>query len=401
LTDVLKAQGYFASEGRPGAVSLFTIEETDSIIVFANDEETLAFVAEWVKNLDQPIKQAEGDNVFYYQVKNTSAEEVADSINELLAGGAAQRAAGGSNSAGSSASSTGTATSIVGQASRLVVDFNRNALLFYGSNSEWLTMLPTIEKLDQTPLQVLVEVVIAEVTLSDNFEYGVDWAINNVNSNLTGSNPRDSVSIQNGVLNFFPITSSGYTRAVINLLESDTRATILQTPRILVRSGQEATINVGLDIPVVTSTQASTEGNSIVQDVSYRKTGTNLSVKPIVYGGGQVDIELNQEVSRSTAGSGSAGNPTIFSRSISTTLSIKDGGSVLVGGLISSSGDTTNNNVPLLGDLPLIGNLFASKSDQSERTELMILIAPYVVKGSDDSSAITDAFKRQLTLHDQ
>lgn len=401
LTDVLKAQGYYASEGRPGAVSLFTIEETDSIIVFANDENTLAFVAEWVKNLDQPIKQAEGNNVFYYQVKNTSAEEIADSINELLSGNASQRTSGGNNSSGSSASSAGSATSVAGQASKLVVDFNRNALLYYGSNSEWLTMLPTIEKLDQTPLQVLVEVVIAEVTLSDNFEYGVDWAINNVNSNLNGNNPRDSVSIQNGVLNFFPITSSGYTRAVINLLESDTRATILQTPRILVRSGQEATINVGLDIPVVTSTQASTEGNSIVQDVSYRKTGTNLSVKPIVYGGGQVDIELNQEVSRSTAGSGSAGNPTIFSRSISTTLSIKDGGSVLVGGLISSSGDTTNNNVPLLGELPLIGNLFASKSDQSERTELMILIAPYVVRGSDDSSAITDAFKRQLTLHNQ
>ncbi|WP_334049762.1 hypothetical protein [Alteromonas gracilis] len=401
LTEVLKAQGYFASEGRPGAVSLFTIEETDSIIVFANDEDTLAFVEEWVKNLDQPIKQAEGDNVFYYQVKNTSAEEVADSINELLAGGGAtQRTAGGNNGSGNSTPSGG-AGGIAAQASRLVVDFNRNALLFYGSNSEWLTMLPTIEKLDQTPLQVLVEVVIAEVTLSDNFEYGVDWAINNVNSNLNGDNPRDSVSIQNGVLNFFPITSSGYTRAVINLLESDTRATILQTPRILVRSGQEATINVGLDIPVVTATQASTEGNSIVQDVSYRKTGTNLSVKPIVYGGGQVDIELNQEVSRSTSGSGSAGNPTIFSRSISTTLSIKDGGSVLVGGLISSSEDTSNNNVPLLGDLPLIGNLFASKSDQSERTELMILIAPYVVKSSDDSSAITDAFKRQLTLHDQ
>lgn len=395
LSEILQAQGYYATEGRPGAVSLFTIEETDSIIVFANDEKVLSFVEEWVENLDQPVKQAEGDNVFYYQVKNTSAEEVADSINDLMSG----RGTANGRSA-DKAKEGGSGNDITTTNPELVVDFNRNALLYYGSNSEWMSILPTIEKLDQPPLQVLVEVVIAEVTLSDSFEMGVDWAINNVNSNLNGNNPADAISIENGALNFFPITSSGYTRAVLNMLATDARATILQTPRVLVRSGQEANINVGNEVPVVTSTQASTEGNSIVQDVSYRKTGNNLSVKPVVYGGGQVDIELSQEVSRTTDGSGTAGNPTIFSRSITTTLSIQDGGSVLVGGLISSDGNVTNNKVPFLGSLPFIGKLFSSQSNSNERTELMILIAPYVVKSSEDSTAVTEAFKRELTLHD-
>lgn len=399
LTELLRAQGYYAAEGRAGAVSLFTIDATDSIIVFANDEATLSFVEEWVESLDQPLKQAEGDNVFYYQVKNTSAEEVAESINDLLSGGLTRTpddsATGNAQQSTSSRSSSAKASS-----RNLVVDLNRNALLFYGSNSEWLTMLPTIEKLDQAPLQVLIEVVIAEVKLTDKFEMGVDWAINNPNSNLTGSNPADAVSISDGALNFFPITSSGYTRAVLNMLATDSRANILQTPRILVRSGQEAAINVGDEIPVVTSTQSSTEGGAITQDVTYRKTGNNLSVKPIVYGGGQVDITLSQEVSGQGESTGGGGNPTIFSRTLSTTLSIRDGGSVLVGGLISSNSSSADNKVPFLGDLPLIGNFFKSQSKSSDRTELMVLIAPYVVKGEEDSAAITEAFKQQLTLHD-
>ncbi|WP_334021617.1 hypothetical protein [Alteromonas sp. S015] len=395
LTELLRAQGYYAAEGRAGAVSLFTIDATDSIIVFATDEATLSFVEEWVENLDQPLKQAEGDNVFYYQVKNTSAEEVADSINDLLSGGLSRNKKD-SDAEDSAQSSKGTKST----SKKLVVDLNRNALLFYGSNSEWLTMLPTIEKLDQAPLQVLIEVVIAEVKLTDKFEMGVDWAINNPNSTLTGNNPSNSVSISDGTLNFFPITSSGYTRAVLNMLASDSRANILQTPRILVRSGQEAAINIGDEIPVVTSTQSSTEGGAITQDVTYRKTGNNLSVKPIVYGGGQVDITLSQEVSGQGEGTGGGGNPTIFSRTLSTTLSIRDGGSVLVGGLISSNSSSGNNKVPFFGDLPLIGNLFQSQSNSSDRTELMVLIAPYVVKGEEDSAAITEAFKQQLTLHD-
>lgn len=401
LTELLRAQGYYAAEGRAGAVSLFTIDATDSIIVFANDEATLSFVEEWVENLDQPLKQAEGDNVFYYQVKNTSAEEVAESINDLLSGGLTRTPDdSATGNAQQSTSSRSSSSSAKASSRNLVVDLNRNALLFYGSNSEWLTMLPTIEKLDQAPLQVLIEVVIAEVKLTDKFEMGVDWAINNPNSNLTGSNPADAVSISDGALNFFPITSSGYTRAVLNMLATDSRANILQTPRILVRSGQEAAINVGDEIPVVTSTQSSTEGGAITQDVTYRKTGNNLSVKPIVYGGGQVDITLSQEVSGQGESTGGGGNPTIFSRTLSTTLSIRDGGSVLVGGLISSNSSSADNKVPFLGDLPLIGNFFKSQSNSSDRTELMVLIAPYVVKSEEDSAAITEAFKQQLTLHD-
>ena len=412
LMEMLQAQGYYASIGKPGAISLFTIEETNSIIVFANDQNALDYVEEWVEELDKPLKQTKGDSVFYYEVKNTSAQDVADAINQLRTGGAgigagagaAANAATGGAAGASPAAATGAAGNRRGGGStaergQLVVDLGRNALLFYGSNEEWVTMLPAIEKLDQRPLQVLIEVIVAEVTLSDSFSFGIDWAINNVGSDLFDGATPDSIAISNGGLTLFPISSSGYTRAVLQLLATDSRVNILQTPRVLVKSGQEATINVGNDVPIIGSSQSSQEGNTIAQAIQYRKTGNTLSVKPVIYAGGEVDLELTQELSSSIPDPNNAtGSPTIFTRRISTALSIEDGGSVLVGGLIDTSENEGENRVPILGDLPLIGQLFTSTAKSTSRTELMILIAPYVVGTTNDAKAVTEAFKKRLTL---
>lgn len=389
LTEMLGAQGYHAREGKPGAISLFTIEETNSIIVFANDEQVLSYVAEWVEDLDKPLKKTKGNNVFYYQVKNTAAEDIAESMNQLLSNGFASSDEDGEADGGKKSSTT--------QRGRLVVDESRNALLFYGTNSDWVTMLPAIERLDQKPLQVLIEVIVAEVRLSDDFTFGVDWAINNVNSNLFGTTTPDSISITDAGLSFYPISSSGYTRAVLSMLATDSKVNILQTPRILVRSGQIATINVGDEIPILTASQTSTEGGAVTQEIQYRKTGNNLSVEPIVFAGGQVNITLTQEISQSSA-TGSTTTPTISSRSVSTSLSIQDGGSVLVGGLIQNTKTSGGSKVPFFGDLPIVGKLFTDTKDTSDRTELMVLIAPYVVKDNDDANAVTEAFKKQLEI---
>ncbi len=394
LTQMLQAQGYYAQQDKPGAVSLFTIEETNSIIVFANDKNVLSYVEDWVRDLDQPLKQTKGDSVFYYEVKNTSAQDVADAINELRSRSASSGTANNNSNSGSNANSAGD------QRGQLVVDLGRNALLFYGSNTDWVTMLPAIERLDQRPLQVLIEVIVAEVTLSDSFSFGVDWAINNVGSDLFGGATPESIAITGGALTFYPISSSGYTRAVLEMLATDSKVNILQTPRILVRSGQEATINVGNEVPIIAATQSSQEGGAITQEVQYRSTGNSLSVKPVIYAGGEVDLALTQELSSSIPDStNNTGSPTIFTRRVSTSLSIQDGGSVLVGGLIDNSENESESKVPFLGDLPFLGKLFTTTSKSTSRTELMILIAPYVVSSADDANAVTDAFKEQLTLH--
>lgn len=406
LVDMFKAQGYNATVGQNGTINFFVIEETNSIIAFSADAALLNYVKNWVEELDKPLKQTKGNNAFYYEVQRTSATSIVDTLNQLRGGGglSAQAAGAATNqntetSSGSDGSkSPNKGTNGTSSRSNLVVDPGRNALLFYGSNDEWMGMLPTIERLDREPLQVLIEVIVAEVTLSDGFEYGIDWAANNLDSTLfDGSKPK-SASFIDGNLQYFPINSSGSTRAVLNLLGNDKKVKILQTPRILVRSGEQATINVGNEIPLQSSSTTSPEGGAITTTTQYRKTGNSLTVSPVVFAGGQVALELNQELSNN-AGGGVDGQPVIFSRSISTALTVEDGGSVLVGGLIDSTDGNASNKVPILGDLPIIGKLFFSKSTRdTSRTELMILINPYVIRSSRDAQAVTEAFKSKLTL---
>ena len=388
LVQLMTAQGYNATQGKTGTINFFTIEETDSIIAFVAEPQLLAYVKSWVEELDRPLKRTKGDNVFYYAVKNTSASSIAETINAL--------------SSGISAAPTGTkaaaATTSVSR-KQLVVDEGRNALLYHGSNEDWVSLLPTIEKLDKPALQVLIEVIVAEVTLSDSFNFGVEWAINNPVSTLFGDILPKSISISEGALNYYPISSSGNTRAILNMLASNNQVNILQTPRILVRSGEEASINVGDEIPILTKNTQSVESSDapLVQEFQYRKTGNLLTVNPIVFAGGQIDLKISQELSNSD---GAGSSPTISTRSIATALTIHDGGSVLVGGLINTSETENEKKVPVLGDIPWLGKaLFTTTARSTSRTELMVLIAPYVIGNDRDGKAVTEAFKKRLTLH--
>ena len=139
---------------------------------------------------------------------------------------------------------------------------------------------------------------------------------------------------------------------------------IRSRPRLLVKSGETATIDVGNEIPVVTRISDDNRQNidsvNILQDVSYRKTGVQLEIRPIVQANGLVDLRISQQLSeaRPTAATSLAGTPTILNRQISTSLTLKDGGSLLLGGLISGSQSTGQTGIPVLGRLPVVGRLF-------------------------------------------
>jgi general secretion pathway protein D len=401
LVEMLKAQGYNATLGQNGTVNFFVIEETNSIIAFSTDPRMLSFVKSWVEELDKPLKQTKAETAFYYEVQRTSATSIAETMNQLgikLSPSAASKPA---SSAAESGNTTESPTK-----GQLVVDAARNALLFYGTNDEWMSLLPTIEKLDKEALQVLIEVIVAEISLTDDLTQGVEWVANNINSGLfnggkdTVASVAKSLSFTSAGVQYFPINSSGSTRATLSLLNKDSKIKVLQTPRILVRSGEEAQINVGTDIPIQAQTLTPpVAGSQTIALNQYRKTGNSLSVKPVVFAGGQVDLVINQEVSASDSADPKNLTPTISTRSISTALTIQDGGSVLVGGLINTKDTTGATKVPFLNKIPLIGKLlFSSSSHSTDRTELIILIAPYVIKNNSDAEAVTKAFKRTLSI---
>jgi general secretion pathway protein D len=161
----------------------------------------------------------------------------------------------------------------------------------------------------------------------------------------------------------------------------------------MVKSGGEASIDVGNEIPVITQTsQGTTDTNApVIETVSYRKTGVILKIKPTVHASGFVDIEIDQELSEATGG---GLTPTILNRKLSTTVTLRDGGSVLLGGLISSSTSKGQTGVPILGRLPFIGKLFNTDTDSQDRTELMIMIIPYVLNSPDEAEKLTDELQQ-------
>ena len=169
----------------------------------------------------------------------------------------------------------------------------------------------------------------------------------------------------------------------------------------MVTSGQSARIDVGDEIPIKTSTLQSLSGTSngdtFAESIEYRKTGITLEIRPTVHASGYVDVEVAQQLSQATQTTTSdIDSPTIFNRTIETTVSLKDGGSILLGGLVSSRGGTTTNGIPVLGNLPVVGKLFRTDTDNADRTELMVLIVPYVVRSPEEAAELAKTLAQPL-----
>jgi general secretion pathway protein D len=197
------------------------------------------------------------------------------------------------------------------------------------------------------------------------------------------------------------LNRAGETRAVINAFYKSDRANIKSRPRLMVKSGQQASIDVGNEIPVVTSTSQSTDvpGSPVIQTVTYRNTGVLLQIEPVVHSSGYVDIRISQELSEAQQTSTSSINsPTIFNRKLETTVTLRDGGSVLLGGLISETSSTSKNGVKGLGRLPGIGRLFRKDAKVTDKTELIMMVIPYIIENPDEAMKISDRALESLEL---
>lgn len=423
LNSVLRAEGYDSSlnVAAGGSVILLALDGVDKLVVFAADENTIDHVQEWARTLDTRHKESIEGAVFTYEVRNTQAEELTGTLNRMLAAGVTraqqvtpprrrdgqeQRGAQG-DTASRSSSATGSFP-VAASSSRIVVDKNRNMLLFRGSGKEWAEIRSVIEKLDKSVPSVLIEVLIAEVTLSDEektgFEFLLRGTLGGGRDLVVGTLGALGVSAQGLSLR---LDSSGEKRALLNLFYKDDRVMIRSRPRLLVKSGETASIDVGNEIPVITriSDDERQVGGStnVLQDVTYRKTGVQLEIQPLVQANGLVDIQLSQQLSeaRPTAGTSLAGSPTILNRQISTSLTLKDGGSLLMGGLISGNRSAGETGVPFLGRLPVLGRLFRADALQQDRTELMIMVTPYVIADHEEGWELTRRIRSQLDLHNE
>jgi general secretion pathway protein D len=197
------------------------------------------------------------------------------------------------------------------------------------------------------------------------------------------------------------LNSAGQVRATLNALASDNRANILSSPRVMARNGELATIQVGQEVPIITSQAtgvgSGTTSGQLLQTVQYRSTGVILKVKPIIHSSDQIDLDVMQEVSAaSTTETGVAASPTFSTRRVDTKLSLQNGATVILGGLISEERSDGNSGIPLLKDLPVLGSIFSKQSWSGRRRELVVLITPYVVSTNRDAEELTRAFRSML-----
>ena len=399
LDSILDAEGYAASLGTAptSSVVLIALESVNKVIAFAADPSTIEHVTEWARTLDTRRKESVDEGVFTYEVRNTQAGELTGTLNRMLGLGAASLSAPDENREGG-------APEARPAGERIVVDKNRNMLIFRGSGKEWAEVRRVIEKLDKAVPSVLIEVLIAEITLSDEENTGLEFLLrgdlgSRVLSFGTFGNLRD------GIVRGATLDSGGNTRAALNLFYQDDKVVIRSRPRLLVKSGETASIEVGNEIPVVTQTSEQVredDSPNILQTrVTYRKTGVQMEIKPVVQANGLVDLRISQQLSEAslTAQTNQEGSPTILNRQISTSLTLRDGGSFLMGGLISGTRSASETGVPFLGRLPGIGRLFRTDSLQGDRTELVVMVTPYVIADHEEGLELTRRIREQLDLH--
>ncbi|MEO8101074.1 MAG: type II secretion system secretin GspD [Betaproteobacteria bacterium] len=442
--DLDRIFGTAAQSPLAGIVRIIPIERMNGLLVVTTQPKYLEEARKWIERLDRAGGVSGGMRLNVYAVQHGKAEKLAQLLSEVYGnkqgstgpslapgqrpvqiattpapatgqpGGAAQTAAQ------SLVSFAGSGVS-VSKDVRIIADNDNNALLILASPADYETIQGALRQLDVARRQVSVEVLVAEVTLSDDLKFGIEWFVNarnNTVGSLRGVNGDGSVS---GTLPRLPgmidaagnlvrdarsliptapglqlinLGPGGDIRAVLQALGTDGRSKVISTPRVMVLDNEKATINVGDQISVDTGSSTGTgTGGNVVTTRQYLSTGVILSVTPRINAGGRVTLDVNQEVSSPTS---TSANPTIATRKAQTVVTVSSGETMVLAGLIQDVNTTGSSGVPLLSKIPLIGGLFGTQSLSKKRTELVLLITPTVVTSPDDARAVTDEIRKKL-----
>lgn len=415
LEQTLSAEGYVVSrQALAGkALLILSFPSANQILIFAKDPEVLARVRFWAETLDQPAALGDKAATFVYQVKNTDAQSLGQlAIGQTPVGTQPQApvgvpgtppAAQASNQGPAAQQRQGAANSQPGAGGqfmngRVLTDPIGNRIIFTGTASEFAQLRSLLTTLDIPAPQVVIEVMIAEVTLTDNTSLGVQLFGTETRGDGVLSGGTEGITLGGGGL-LMSFNGPDF-RARLNAQAGNNRVNILQRPQLVARSGGTARFQVGTDVPIITSQRAANTqvgGDSdILQSVQYRQTGVILDLQPVVYGD-RVDITISQEISEVGKSSNPAiASPPILNRSLTTQIAITDGWTGVLGGLISNNYAKVNDGIPFLKDVPLVGSVFQNNSVEGKRTELLILITPHILRGDEDMADYAERYASDM-----
>lgn len=445
---IAELEGVFGSASDSPLAGMFRfvpLERLGSIMVITYQEEYLGKAEEWIKILDRGAAGS-GKQLFVYRVKNLEAPVLAGYLTELFGGearGGNQNQSQGTLAPGlepvtmgsvadvnanrlganNSSSSSGSGGASGGPGSGSVINFDdgdiritsvveTNSLLIQSTQSQYNSILAAIERIDIQPLQVLIESQVLDVELTEQLQFGVSWFLqNNLEVPAGGVNNGrifDTIEAGTGTdsgFNFFATASrlfdggQSLVQATVAALDSITDVRSLAAPSLLVRNNATATITVGTQVPIQSSS-ISTGNDNVVSSAQYVSTGVTLTVTPRINPGGLVYMDITQDVSRPGAldpNLSSSGNPPINNKSVTSQVAVQSGQTVFLGGLISEQNSKGRSGVPFLHRVPVVGPLFGTRDDNRTRSETLVMLTPTVIESNVDLKEISEQLESEFS----
>ena len=425
-------------------VQLVPLARINSLMLIGFNDELMQTAVKWVDELDRAPTGGR-DSIYIYNVRNSVASELVDLVGTLIT---EKGATGGTQAKqktpakktnpsttpgsirppgsvtenqqqnqGANTPKTGTPTGetlasmqFSGEPT-LIADDARNIVLIRALLADYQRIVKLLERLDNIPTQVLIEVLVAEVELTDALAYGVEWAFTNANNDsfLKLTTSAESSPVQGkGLSGTLTFDKPGDMLKMLNVLATKNNMTVISSPQVLVLNNETASVNVGQQVPVVTNqisdlnnlnntTTTNTLSTAANQSVQYRDTGVILNVTPRINAEGIILLEIDQQVSDvGDKITGGVNSPTIKTKQVKTKLAVKDGQSILMGGLIYKNDSDNNSGIPILKDIPGLGWLFKQKTTNTLRKELLLMVTPYVIESEDVLDQYIKGFKQKV-----
>ena len=415
--------------GRGVGITFTPITRINSLLVVSSIPSIFEKVERWLKELDRIPPEGSKFSVFVYYVQNAKAKDLAEVLKPAFTAAKEKKAEFKEKTVEQppgqrsirppptpptpQAAPTEEGGAVPVGEINIVVDETNNALVIRAFPRDYRSILETIKKLDIYPKQVLIEVFLAEITLDDANKFGIEWA-RFISSNppiaqeftLTSPPPTDPFgqALAAGTnLRYSIVELGGRVAAAINAAASDNRLKVVSSPHILASNNKEAKIQVGSSQPILTNTYStgitSTTGIGVVEGtIEYKDIGIILVVTPRISDGGLVSMEISVE--NSTVATTSLGTlpsiPVFNKRTAKTVLSVMEGQSIVIGGLIQDTKNETKSGIPLLSKIPILGALFGYQTYSIGRTELILMMTPHVITDLNQSNAITREFREKV-----
>ncbi len=452
-----------------GVVRFQPVSRMNAVMVVTKNPKLLAQTTQWVHRLDR--SDTTGTTLRTFRLKNGNATQVAKILNDIFVGqrssgstadtatrqiapgvesaqsrldsldrgssmgSAATPASGGSDnrgatpisaafesfsdrkngegdsSGGSSAASGGNVPRGTFQNMRITADAGNNSIVVYSNQEDYRVVERAIRDIDRPQLQVSIDATVAEVTLTDGLQYGVQAFLTSKDVGL--GNDKGSVGLlgagqvatQSALLQRVApglnllLGSENQPRVILNALSNLTDVKVLSSPSIVALDNQPALLQVGDEIPITTSSAAvlSNTSTPIVNTIQMRNTGVILKVLPHVHSNGSIQLEVDQEISNVVNPDQQTLTPTIAQRRVHSTVSVISGQTVLLAGLISERNQKTQSGIPGLREIKFLGDLFGNTSNTKSRSEIIIFIKTRLIRNSVDAGAVTEEFRERLT----